>query len=230
MVGLPSMWTVTFSVPIRFQDRFNIPIPLDQLSSKLCENSVNLERIIAALDSAPAVHRMVQGSMSLFQDKIECMWESPQNAGGAVLRLCCCSSEAAVMNTYHDAKILCPIVDPKVVHVLWRWTCSLLLARSMEISALTASEMVELAVNGCYVKADKDLYTIEIWFRTRDACAHAVRRFRLALRGLDVTTQYTATSHPDVVLSLPGVSFPRIAHLDDGVIVMNTPVIKPRSR
>lgn len=221
---LPSSWSVAFWVPLRFHSKHKLPIPFSQQSSKICMDLDNLEEIVSSLHSIPSISKMKQCNISLFRDQIECLWEDPANSGGSIIRFRCCLSEHAVRAVYKVSKVLYPIVKPEHLDILWDFICSLVLTRALEHPS--ATDRIKLGINGCYLKLEKEFCTIELWFGSKKASSHAHPLLIGLLEELHIGTRYTKAQYPNLVSSMPDVSFPQTVALHNTVTVIDVPVVK----
>lgn len=185
----PSEWSLTFHVNLRREKQSYKVNDFRTSTLRICDYTSDLDKVLHHLNTIPSIQEMVQGSISLFRDNIENIWEDPKNEGGTILRFMCCKkgehantkahdenndqeqqdvhrkSSMSVYNSRYNSQkpqIYVPALDVEKIKDLWKLLCALVLSSAFEKNP---SEQSSRAINGIYCKVAKEgIVTFEIWF------------------------------------------------------------------
>lgn len=185
----PSEWSLTFHVNLRREKQSYKVNDFRTSTLRICDYTSDLDKVLRHLNTIPSVHEMVQGSISLFRDNIENIWEDPKNEGGTILRFMCCKKGEQEANKAQDEnndqerqdgekrpsastsnpkyasqrpQMYVPAIDVGKITDLWKLLCALVLSSAFEKNP---SEQSNRAINGIYCKVAKEgIVTFEIWF------------------------------------------------------------------
>lgn len=186
----PSEWSLTFHVNLRREKQSYKVNDFRTSTLRICDYTSDLDKLLRHLNTIPSIHEMVQGSISLFRDNIENIWEDPKNEGGTILRFMCCkktdystneirgeandqerqdnqkkfagSSSSSGKYASQKPQVPVPMLDVGKITDLWKLLCALVLSSAFE---KIPSEQSSRAINGIYCKVSKEgIVTFEIWF------------------------------------------------------------------
>eukprot|EP00701_Giardia_intestinalis_P005697 XP_001709521.1 Hypothetical protein GL50803_96264 [Giardia lamblia ATCC 50803] len=186
----PSEWSLSFHVNLRREKQSYKVNDFRTSTLRICDYTSDLDKLLCYLNTIPSIQEMVQGSISLFRDNIENLWEDPKNEGGTILRFMCCKKgvhrESEIHGENNDqerqdtqkrfmgsapnsgkytsqkSQTPTPVLEVEKITDLWKLLLALILSSAFEKSP---SEQSSRAINGIYCKVSKEgTVTFEIWF------------------------------------------------------------------